>query len=375
MELFVGDLFCGAGGCTLGFELATQPEAALTYRSVFAADHDPNAVRTYERNFGIPARLCDISEMDACEVPDVDVIVGGPPCQGFSPLGAARDPDERSSLNGMWEHYLRMVVAKRPLAFVVENVPEFHHSPQFREFLRRMRQDAFLSEFDFAFGVLNAADYGVPQHRRRGIFLAVRGRRVTWPPAPTHHAGPMFGAMYVTVRDAIGDLSATPTSDCAVVSPDGTQDLHVHGGVSAVARERYAVIPPGGNRFDLQRERPDLARDCWMRKPTGTRDVMGRMWWDRPAPTIRTDARPDKGRYLHPEMNRPITLREAARLQSFPDSFVFEGSYSAIGRQIGNAVPPLLAKSIALHLANAISAPEPEGRQRGERPSTPAAIA
>ena len=121
----------------------------------------------------------------------------------------------------------------------------------------------------------------------------------------------------------------------------------------AISLQRYKVIPPGGNRFDLQRSRPDITPPCWLNKPAGTTDVMGRMWWDRPAPTIRTEFfKPEKGRYLHPEYHRPITHREAARLQSFPDTFVFEGSKTEIARQIGNAVPPELAHAIAVHLAS-----------------------
>ena len=115
--------------------------------------------------------------------------------------------------------------------------------------------------------------------------------------------------------------------------------------------ERYKAIPTGGNRFDLMRNRPDITPACWLEKPTGTTDVMGRLWWDRPAATIRTEFfKPEKGRYLHPTAHRVITHREAARLQTFPDSYVFEGSKIEIARQIGNAVPPLLGKAIAEYL-------------------------
>ena len=120
----------------------------------------------------------------------------------------------------------------------------------------------------------------------------------------------------------------------------------------SMSMERYKAIPPGGNRFDLMRNRPDITPACRLNKPTGTTDVMGRLWWDRPSATIRTEFfKPEKGRYLHPTANRVISHREAARLQSFPDWFEFEGSKIEIARQIGNAVPPQLAKAIALHLA------------------------
>ena len=120
--------------------------------------------------------------------------------------------------------------------------------------------------------------------------------------------------------------------------------------------ERYKTIPPGGNRFDLMRERPDITPNCWLNKPTGTTDVMGRMWWDRPSPTIRTEFyKPEKGRYLHPEFDRPITHREAARLQSFKDDFIFEGTKVEIARQIGNAVPPKLGETLADFVAKLLA--------------------
>ena len=103
-----------------------------------------------------------------------------------------------------------------------------------------------------------------------------------------------------------------------------------------------------GNRFDLQRNRPDITPDCWIRKTKGGTDLFGRLFWDRPSVTIRTEFfKPEKGRYLHPKQHRPITHREAARLQSFPDEFVFTGSKIEIARQIGNAVPPVLAARVA----------------------------
>jgi DNA (cytosine-5)-methyltransferase 1 len=112
---------------------------------------------------------------------------------------------------------------------------------------------------------------------------------------------------------------------------------------------RYKAIPDEGmNRLDLQKRAPDLTPGCWIRKKSGGTDLFGRLWWDRPAFTIRTEFfKPEKGRYLHPEQHRPITHREAARLQSFPDDFFFRGSKIEIARQIGNAVPPLLAARVA----------------------------
>ena len=153
---------------------------------------------------------------------------------------------------------------------------------------------------------------------------------------------------------SIGDLPADPTTDMPMTH-DGVQDLHIRRHPRSTSLERYRAIPAGGNRFDLQAARPELTPTCWANKPSGTTDVMGRLWWDRPALTIRTEFfKPEKGRFLHPTQHRPITHREAARLQTFPDSFTFEGTKVEIARQIGNAVPPLLAERIAIHMSESI---------------------
>lgn len=338
------DLFAGAGGLSHGFGLCDTAD----FEPVFAIEHDHAAARTFKLNFGSHVYDDDIEFFDLDSYPDADVILGGPPCQGFSPLGRDRDSVSRSGLNGMWEHYLAAILRVKPKVFVIENVPEFQKSAQFNELLHRMETDPFLSQYNFGYGVLNAADYGVPQRRRRGIFVAVHGRDVAWPPPPTHGAGGLLDKDYVTVSDAIADLPKEPTTDQPVVSDDGKQDLHIRRNPSAKSLERYRTIPPGGNRFDLMRDRPDITPDCWLNKPKGTTDVMGRMWWDRPSPTIRTEFyKPEKGRYLHPELDRPITHREAARLQTFPDEFIFEGTKIEIARQIGNAVPPVLGKALS----------------------------
>jgi len=348
------DLFAGAGGLSLGFALAGTDNAL--FEPAFALEQNIAATETFETNFCVPVHHGDIETFKLAEYPKADVILGGPPCQGFSPLGRDRDDESRAELNGLWEHFLEAVLHVGPRAFVIENVPEFHCSHQFNELLYRMRTHSLLAQYGFNYGILDAADYGVPQHRRRGIFVAVRGRDVAWPPTPSHGAGSPSELPYLTVRDAIADLPAAPTTDRPMVDVDGIQDLHIRRNPTAKSLARYQAIPPGGNRFDLQRNRPDITPACWLNKPTGTTDVMGRMWWDRPAPTIRTEFfKPEKGRYLHPDLDRPITHREAARLQSFPDSFVFEGSKIEVARQIGNAVPPLLARSLAHFVADLLS--------------------
>ena len=334
------DLFAGAGGMSLGFHLAD-----LNFAPVFAVEHDKAAAGTFQRNFG-----CDVFEGDieyGPEYPDADVIVGGPPCQGFSPLGRDRDDESRALMNGLWKHYLDAVRTIAPRAFVIENVPEFQKSAQFAELLELLTVDTDLCKYSVAYGVLNAADYGVPQSRRRGILVAIRDcdHELEWPPPPTH--GGLTDRPHVTVRDAIGDLPAKTAGTEPRIESDH-QHLHFGRQPEAKSLLRYRAIPTGGNRFDLMRNRPDLTPACWANKPSGTTDVMGRLWWERPSATIRTEFfKPEKGRYLHPEQDRVISHREGARLQSFPDWYVFEGKKIDIARQIGNAVPPLLGKAIA----------------------------
>jgi DNA (cytosine-5)-methyltransferase 1 len=356
------DLFAGAGGLSLGFHLAERG-----FMPVFAVEHDPAAAATFERNFG-----CDVFAGDielGPEYPPADVIIGGPPCQGFSPLGRDRDDDSRTRLNGLWKHYLDAVRSIRPKAFVIENVPEFQRSAQFAELLYLLETDTELSDYMPAWGVLDAADYGAPQRRRRGILVAVRDHNgdPPWPPTPTHGPASPGGQPHRTVYDAIGDLPRQTTGTNPCIDGDA-QHLHFGRRPRPISLERYRAIPPGGNRFDLMRNRPDITPACWANKPNGTTDVMGRLWWDKPSATIRTEFyKPEKGRYLHPSEDRVITHREAARLQTFPDWYVFEGAKIQIARQIGNAVPPELARAIARYLDDVVgdwSAPV-QGPQHG----------
>lgn len=358
-ELRTLDLFAGAGGLSLGFELA-----GVGFRSNYAVEIDEAAASTFKRNFGVPVYAGPIEDLEEFE--PAEVIIGGPPCQGFSPLGRDRDDGSRAEMNELWQQYLRAVRQIRPKAFVIENVPEFQRSAQFVRLLELMNTDPELSSYSYGFGVLNAADYGVPQRRRRGIFVAVRagsdlkpGHTLPWPPLPSHGPDSPNAVPYETVWQHIGDLAPMPDAIDIGLDEHQRQDLHFRRQPRPKSVERYKAIPVGGNRFDLARNRWDITPDCWRNKPTGTTDVMGRLWSDRPSVTIRTEFfKPEKGRYLHPTENRPITHREAARLQSFPDSFEFDGSKIEVARQIGNAVPPLLAKAIALHVHEQIERAE-----------------
>lgn len=321
------DLFSGAGGLACGFERAG-------FRSVWAVEIDPDAAATYEANFGHAVFSGLIEQVK--EVPvRADLIVGGPPCQGFSPLGKMSPRAAHEEMNQLWRQYLRLVEMVEPKIFVVENVPEFIRSSE------AFRMMALAEEWGYEVisGVLNAYHFGVPQKRRRGIIIASRVGQPRLPDQNDRRA---------TVRDAIGDLPLWPTNE----------DWHLSRSPRPGSIERYRQVPPGGNRFDLMRSRPDITPKCWLNKPTGSTDVFGRLEWDKPALTIRTEFfKPEKGRYLHPEADRPITHREAMRLQTFPDDFVWVGSRISVARQVGNAVPPELAKAIATSVKALMCAP------------------
>jgi DNA (cytosine-5)-methyltransferase 1 len=343
--LYVADLFAGAGGLTEGFRQAG-------FSPVAAVEHEEWAARTYAANFGDHVLVCPIEDVEVrrngnrlmwsglgtegasleFESPEIDVLVGGPPCQGFSPLGRMNDSDSSDPRNKLWKHYVRILDVVQPKAFVVENVPELLKSPEFE----RLRQHVQKS-YDLEYAVLNAAHYGVPQARKRAIVIGCRTGKASLPTASTVRR---------TVRDAIGDLPRIP---------DG-KNWHIGRNPRPSSIERYKAVPAGGNRFDLIKTRRDLAPPCWIKKTTGSTDVFGRMRWDEPAPTIRTEFfKPEKGRYLHPEAHRPITIREAARLQTFPDGFEFIGSNVQVAKQIGNAVPVALAERIAAQIRTTLS--------------------
>lgn len=323
------DLFSGAGGMSLGFRDAG-------FRSVLAVERDPAAAKTYELNFG--SHVFQGSIEDVKDVPPVDLVIGGPPCQGFSALGKMSPAEAHKEMNQLWRQYLRIVEVAQPKAFVIENVPDILRSYEFGGICDVARSLGY----ELCFDVLKAVEHGVPQKRRRAIIIGLR-REIGLPTLPTP------SVERATVRDAIQDLPLQPTG----------VDWHIGRNPTPKSLERYRCIPPGGNRFDLVASRPDLAPACWLRKKTGSTDVFGRLHWDQPALTIRTEFyKPEKGCYLHPAADRPITHREAARLQTFPDEFVFSGSKIQVARQIGNAVPPRLARAVALHVRSLLDGNE-----------------
>lgn len=363
------DLFAGCGGMTQGF-------VDEGFEPLLAVEWDRAAAATYAANFGEDHVIAgDIAQVPTAQIPEARVVIGGPPCQGFSNLGLKDLNDPR---NQLWREYMRFVAAANPEVFVIENVDRFSKSPEFQMLLAEQDHGA-LQGYELTHAVLNAADYGVAQRRKRTIVIGSRVGKIEMP-TPTHAQKPVDGsglAPWRTLRDVIGGLPVDPASTELPASTTtffgepmpGTfkgRDIHIKRNPLPKSRERYSYVPPGGGRFDVP---TDLLPRCWREKPTGTTDVMGRGRWDAPSVTIRTEFfKPEKGQYLHPQwepaavqdpesrwikgdvsrsVDRVITHYEASLIQDFPKDYQWVGTKIQIARQIGNAVPGGLARAIA----------------------------
>ena len=310
----VVDLFAGAG-------LFSHAFVAEGFEIVQAVENDPFAAESYRMNLGDAVNAVDI--VDATPAESCDVLIAGPPCQGFSTLGK-RDPED--ARNRLSLELLRWVDATDPRVVVVENVAAFLESQACRSLVEALRHRAY----DVRSVVLDALDFGVPQRRKRAFVSGVRGgRSFLARPVAAGHANP-------------GEAWCGLPAD-----PDG-RNLHVAPSPGGLALSRMRVLPYGGDKRDILRLAPELAAPSWFRHPDAVTDVWGRMRWEVPTNTLRTCFQnASKGRYIHPEQHRVLTVREGARLQTIPDSWTFAGPRTRIVRQIGNAVPPLLGRAIA----------------------------
>jgi DNA (cytosine-5)-methyltransferase 1 len=364
------DLFAGCGGMTVGF----HDEG---FEPVLAVEWDRHAAATYAANWGEGHVIAgDIAAVEKRQIPLADLMIGGPPCQGFSNLGLKKLDDPR---NQLWREYMRFIRTAKPQVFVIENVDRFSKSPEFQMLVDEV-DHGILKNYEISYGVLNAADYGVSQRRRRTIVIGSRVGKIELPD-PTHARVPQPGSGLLpwrTVRDVIEGLPARP--DTTELPESVTEffgepmpgvfkglDIHFRRNPNQLSLDRYSYVPPGGGRFDVPDE---LLPRCWREKPTGTTDVMGRMRWDAPSLTIRTEFfKPEKGAYLHPQwapgrqrrgddrkyikgdpkksVDRVITHYEASLIQDFPKDYLWVGTKTAIAKQIGNAVPSGLARAIA----------------------------
>ncbi|NQW50638.1 MAG: DNA cytosine methyltransferase [Rhodospirillales bacterium] len=367
------DLFSGAGGLTLGL-LNANFDVRL------CVDRDSACEATHHRNFpSIPFLKAGVENLTGPDVlsraglrpGELDLLVGGPPCQGFSIIGQRELFDPR---NGLFRHFLRIAAELRPKAIIIENVTG----------LATLSNGAVLNDIGAAFNragynvdcaELLAAQYGVPQMRWRMFFI---GWRMDQPhrggfPLPTHgRAGigdlvpnrtisDRDSAGFVTIRDAIGDLPRIGTGETAAkytrkpfapyqeaMRAGTVSDLHNHyaARLSQQNITRIEFLKPGEDWRALPRDLLPAGMKKALRKDHTRR--YRRMKWDGIARSIITRFRdPKSGEYTHPDQHRTISIREAARIQSFPDWFVFEGGNTQQYDQVGNAVPPLLARAVA----------------------------
>lgn len=336
------DFFCGAGGLTRGLLNAG-------IRVVAGVDADERCRETYDRN-NRPARFhhADIYEITPSAVWRMlgsrrtgDLLIAAcAPCQPFSkhrrlPHGT-KDPD--ATLLGA---FARLIEDIAPAHILIENVPGIARVKGFSTY-RRFRRMLDLKGYKVAEGVLDAKDFGVPQTRRRYVLLASKGRTTTM---PRRNYG-LGGREYTTVRDGIGHYPPLAAGASNAAIPN-----HHAAELAAVNLERLKKTPHDGG--DRRAWPGDLTLDCHKGDHRGHTDVYGRMAWDKPAPTLTGRCTSlSNGRYGHPAQDRAISLREAASLQTFPDSYVFYGLRQHIARQIGNAVPVAFAEALGRHLVS-----------------------
>lgn len=337
------DLFAGAGGLSKGFM-----DAGVEI--IVGVDNDEAALKTFEKNHnGAVALNADLSQPETFDKikeiagnRPIDLIIGGPPCQGFSLSGPRNFDDKR---NKLYLAVLEMVKSYQPKAFIIENVPgmaTLYNGEVKQEILKRFTAMGYNVEAK----ILCAADYGVPQIRKRLIFMGIR-KDLGVPHFPEPYLKP---ENYVTCREAISDLpsrtesygeevdmyTSNPTSEYQKEMRGNNNVLYNHVATkhTQMVKDTIALVPEGGNYKDLPAGWGESRKfnEAWTRYDG-----------NKPSRTIDTGHR----NHFHYEYNRVPTVRENARLQSFPDDFIFLGTRTQQNRQVGNAVPPLLGKALA----------------------------
>lgn len=346
MEFRMLDLFCGAGGFSYGMHKNSN------FSTVVALDFDEKAAETFKKN--MPHTEVFVGDITDTAIKEkiiaearklnVNMVIGGPPCQGYSMKGKKMGINDPR--NFLFREYLSVVEQLQPALFIIENVKGLLLASN-GWFKNEILQSIEKLGYTVRYGVLNAADFGVPQARERTVFICTKGKPIELP-KPTVNKR-------TTVREAIGDLaylnsgegdfeveySTDTTSDYQILMRAGCNKLYNHKASNhkQIAIDKLKLIPP---------EQGKEALPSNMHGKQQFKTTWGRLKWDDVSPTIDTrfDAS-SNGTNNHPFLNRAITPREAARIQSFDDKFIFYGSKVYIRKQIGNAVPPLMAKAIA----------------------------
>jgi DNA (cytosine-5)-methyltransferase 1 len=360
-------LFSGAGGCSLGFKQAS-------YDIRFAMDIDADAVDSYRRNFtGTPCEVADIREFSAdtvlqraqLEPGELDILLGGPPCQGFSSAGVKAGADPRNSL---LRHYVRLLEGVRPKWFLMENVEGLLTNAG-----GTYVHDAVAAFLEAGYSVnvekVYAQGYGVPQRRKRVLIVGNRlGHDFVFPEPVTRFSGNIFRKGEITFSTAVGDLPpAAESSGLPVAFPNPPQNElqaylrgeartvtdHYSPALSKIQRERVRSLRAGQTMKDLPEhlQHQSFRRRAFRRvmdgtpveKRGGAPSGLKRLFANEPSLTITSAATRE---FVHPTEDRLLTLRECARLQTFPDWFEFAGSAASRIQQIGNAIPPMLARAV-----------------------------
>ena len=361
------DLFAGAGGCSLGF-------INKGFKILLANDNWEAAAKTYKENHkNTEFILKNIEDLEVKEIlektsmsrGEIDVIIGGPPCQGFSTVGKRFIDDPR---NKLFKEYVRIVEGVYPKVFVMENVVGLTNM-QKGKVLEQALKEFRLIGYKVDFRILNAVDYGVPQYRERVILIGTRYDINIEFPLPTTIEHNLFSNAQsrITIMDAISDLPPIEAG-CNVVEykiaplniyqktrRKDCVKLTLHSAVShnKKLQDMMAYIPDGGSVWGIE------CLPQHLRPTSGYKNTYCRLDSKEPAMTItRNFACVSSSRCIHPFQNRGLTPREAARIQSFDDDYIFIGSRSDISLQIGNAVPPLLSEKIAETVLNMLNAIE-----------------
>lgn len=340
------DLFAGVGGLSYGFSKIDD------FNIIAANEIEKDISIAYTLNHpGVKMLNCDIAELteeriiEAIGDAKIDLIVGGPPCQSYSTLGK-RQMDDRANL---FMQYKRILSIVRPNAFVFENVVGILSMDKGKLFKNIQAQFAELG-YELKFQVLDAVDFGVPQHRERVILVGYLGKNPFEFPLPTHGDGLR---PYVTLRDAIGDLPVLQSGESKFEYQGGiTNDFLSFVRASGCNLTEHTAPKNGEHLIRIMQAlkdgqcKDDLPED--IRPKSGYGNTYAKLWWDRPSTTItRNFACPSSSRCIHPRDSRAMSIREGARLQSFPDNYRFYGSDGMKRLEIGNAVPPLLSMAIA----------------------------
>lgn len=349
------DLFAGVGGLSYGFSVLPQ------FNIIAANEIEKDISAAYTLNHPnvkmLNCDICDLTEDGLHKVLDgrkIDLVVGGPPCQSYSTLGKRRN-DERANL---FMQYKRILGILQPRAFVFENVTGML-SMNKGQLFRRIQTEFEELGYDLKHEILDAVDFGVPQHRERVILVGTKGKNRFVYPTPTHGDGLK---PYVTLKDAIGDLPQLSSGEKKDYYSAGiTNDFlaFVRNENETVVQEHSA--PKNGEHMikimktlKEGQSKDDLPED--IRPKSGYGNTYAKLWWNKPSTTItRNFACPSSSRCIHPRDSRAMSIREGARLQSFPDDYQFYGSDGMKRLEIGNAVPPLLSMAIARQMLDVLN--------------------